>query len=70
MFPSIGENIPMQNCNHEEADTRIVIHVLHAMKQGRGGQTLFLFRTVDPYVVVILAGTFHDLVATQHLADI
>ena len=27
-------------------------------------------RTVDTYVDVILAGTFHDLVATQPLADI
>ena len=30
----IGDSIPMQNCNHEEADTRIVVHVLHALKQG------------------------------------
>ena len=57
----------MQNCNHEEADTRIVVHVLHALKQGE--QTICV-RTVDTDVVVILAGTFHDLVATQPLADI
>ena len=63
----IGNNIPMQNCNHEEADTRIVVHVLHALKQGE--QTICV-RTVDTDVVVILAGTFHDLVATQPLADI
>ena len=30
----IGDSIPMQNCNHEEADTRIVVHVLHALNQG------------------------------------
>ena len=30
---SIGESIPVQNCNHEKADTRIVLHVLHALKQ-------------------------------------
>ena len=63
----IGDSIPMQNCNHEEADTRIVVHVLHALKQGE--QTICV-RTVDTDVVVILAGTFHDLVATQPLTDI
>ena len=63
----IGDSIPMQNCNHEEADTRIVVHVLHALKQGE--QTICV-RIVDTDVVVILAGTFHDLVATQPLADI
>ena len=24
----------MMNCNHEEADTRIVVHILHALHQG------------------------------------
>ena len=57
----------MQNCNIEEADTRIVVQVLHALKQGE--QTIGV-RNVDTDVVVILAGTFHDLVATQPLADI
>ena len=64
---SIGDNSAMQNCNHEEADTRIVVHVLHALTHG--AKTI-LVRTVDTDVVVILAGTFHDLVATQPLADI
>ena len=63
----IGDSILMQNCNHEEADTRNVVHVLHALKQGE--QTICV-RTVDTDVVVILAGTFQDLVATQPLADI
>ena len=64
---SIGDNSAMQNCNHEEADTRIVVHVLHALTHG--AKTI-LVRTVDTDVVVILAGTFHDLVATQPLAVI
>ncbi len=34
-----------------------------------GEQTIYV-RTVDTYVVVILAGIFHDVVANQHLADI
>ena len=64
---SIGDNSAMQNCNHEEVDTRIVVHVLHALTHG--AKTI-LVRTVDNDVVVTLAGTFHDLVATQPLADI
>ena len=64
---SIGDNSAMQNCNHEEADTSIVVHVLHALTHG--AKTI-LVRTVDTDVVVILAGTFHDLVATQPLASI
>ena len=65
---SIGESIPVQNCNHEKADTMIVVQVvLHALKQGE--QTIYL-RTVDTDVVVILAGVLHDLVATQHLGDV
>ena len=64
---SIGETIPGQNFNHEKADTRIVVHVLPALKQG--DQTIYV-RIVDTEVVVILAGVFHDLVAGQHLIDI
>ena len=29
----VGEGIPMEKCNHEEADTRIVVHLLHALSQ-------------------------------------
>ncbi len=57
----------MQNCNHEEADTRIVVHVLHALQHG---DKTIQVRTVDTDVVVILTGTFHELIATQPLADI
>ena len=64
---SIGESSPMQTCSHEEADTIIVVHLLHSLKQGE--HTIYV-RIVDPDVVVILAGTFHDLVATQPLGDI
>ena len=50
---SIGESIPVQNCNHEKADTRIVVHVLHALKQGK--QAIYV-HTVETDVVVIIAG--------------
>ena len=40
---------------------------VHALEQG--AKTIQV-RTVDTDVVVILAGTFHDLIATHPLADI
>ena len=37
-------SIAMQNCNHEEANTRIVVHVMHALQHG--AKTIQV-RTVD-----------------------
>jgi len=39
-----GSSNSMPNCNHEEADTRIIVHVQHALQQGL--QTIDI-RTVD-----------------------
>lgn len=57
----------MQSCNHEEADTRVVVHILHALEHG---ERTVLMRTVDTDVVVILVGTFHNLAAVQPLLNI
>ena len=59
---SIGSGILMPNCNHEEADTRIVVHITHALEQGE--RTIYV-RTVDTDVVIILADAFFDLIVTQ-----
>ena len=48
----------MQNCNHEEVDTRVVVHILHAPKQG---WKIIQVHTVDTDVVTILVGTYHHL---------
>jgi len=48
----------MQRCDHEEADTRIVLHVQHALH--KGCKQVFV-RTVDFDVLVILIGLFHDM---------
>ena len=64
---SFGPCSPMNCCNHEEADTRILVHVRHALEQGA---TTVQVRTVDTDVVVILAGLFHDLVVIQPLTCI
>ena len=50
----------MMPCDHEEADTRLVVHLQEAL---RNGHTNFLVRTVDTDVVAILIGKFHHLVA-------
>ena len=57
----------MPPCNHEEADTRIVIHVLHALQSGCKSVVI---RTVDTDVVVILVGKFGRLIIERPDADI
>ena len=65
---SVGQtNSVMPDCNHEETDTRIVVYVSHALEQGL--KTIAV-RTVDTDVIVILAGVFFKLTATNPLADI
>ena len=64
---SAGSSSPVPNCSHEEADTRVVVHILHALKQG--WKTIQV-RTVDTAVVTMLVGTYHDLALTQPFGDI
>ena len=57
----------MLPCNHEEADTRIMIHLLDALEHG---SSTCLVLTVDTDVVVILIGKFHALLTKYPAADI
>ena len=57
----------MSLSNHEEADTRIVVHVLHALEQG---MKIIKVHTVDTYVVTILIGAYFNLLMTQPQVDI
>ena len=57
----------MSKCNHEEADTRIVVHVMHALTQG--WKTVQV-RTVDTDLIVVLVGVFHRMLQCQPFADI
>ena len=61
-----GLSVPMDDCNHQEADTRIMVHIRHALEHG--AETV-LVRTVDTDVVVILVGLFFDLVTIQPSSD-
>ena len=51
---------PMPLCSHEEADTRIFIHMVDALEEGNN---VFQIRTVDTDVVVIAMGKFHEIFA-------
>ena len=57
----------MPDCNHEEADTRIVVHVQHALEHG---EKMIKVRTADSDVIVILIGVYFDLVLIQPSAEI
>lgn len=58
---SHGSSNPMTECNHEEADTRIVVHLLHALSSDN--VNTIEVRTVDTDVIVILVGMFHNICA-------
>ncbi|KAJ3614358.1 hypothetical protein NHX12_017932, partial [Muraenolepis orangiensis] len=57
----------MLPCNHDEAKTRIVTHLLDALEHG---SSTCLEHTVDTDVVVILIGKFYALLNKYTAADI
>lgn len=62
---SVGQiSSVMTDCNHEEADTRVVVHILHALEHGI---KTIVVRTVDTDVIVILTGVFFELIANNPL---
>ena len=63
----IGASHPMQAYNHEEADTRILIHLQDAL---HNGATTCLVRSVDTDVIVIIIARFYDLLQQHTAADI
>ena len=67
VISSQGPSDIRQRYEHEEANTRITIHVLHAF--GKGHNQVFI-HTVDTDVVVILMGLFPDLIAMHPSASI
>ena len=59
--------ITMPNYNHEEADTKIVVHIQQSLEQGMKNIEV---RTVDTDVMIILVAAFYELVTIKPLADI
>ncbi len=62
-----GTNHSMQLCDHEEGDTRILLHLQDALATG---STTCLVHTVNTDVVVIIIGKFHSLLIKHPAADI
>ena len=74
VFVTKGQNVltnkitlQMSSCDHEEADTRLIIHTIDALSKGRN---TCLVRTVDTDIVVILVGKFFHFISLNSAADI
>lgn len=61
-----GDGPPMGQCNHEEADTRVLVHLLHALQCS----SLGMVHTGDTDVIVILLSNFHHIMAVNPAAEI
>jgi len=57
----------MPRCDHEEADTQIVVHVRDSLERG---DNHIMIRTVDSDVTIIPIGQFHSLPEQNPNADI
>ena len=64
---SRGTNRCMDSSNHEEADTRILVHLQDTLNNGT---TTCLVRTVDTDVVVIIVGKLHTLLNDHPSANV
>ena len=73
VFVTSGMRVPkgtsrqMIPCDHEEADTRLLVHVIDSLN---AGCSTCLVRTVDTDVVVILIDKFHHLLTLNLSAKI
>ena len=62
-----GASNYMPECNHEETDTRMLIHLQDALENGA---TTCLIRTVDTDVIVMIVGKLHYLRGQHPVADV
>jgi len=61
----VGNSPPMEQCNHEEVDTRVLIDLLHALQTSSLGMVL----TGDTDFVVILLSNLHHIQALNTAAE-
>ena len=59
--------ITMNNCDHEEADSRIMLHVQHALSEGMNRIKIL---SNDTDVIIIALGIYHKLRSTYLFDDI
>ena len=62
-----GTSCQMMPCDHEEADTRLLVHVIDSLNDGC---STCLVRTVYTDVVIILVGKFNHLLTLNLSAKI
>ena len=62
-----GSDNLMADSDHEEADTRVVLHVIDSLQEGA---TKILIRTVDTDDIVILIGQFHNIIDQYPIAEL
>lgn len=55
---NVGKGPGMTECTHEEADIRIIVHLLHAVN---AGMMSILIKTGDTDVVVVLCGQYRKI---------
>ncbi len=53
---SKGACVPMPSSDHEEADTRMCLHIKDSLEKGA---RVVSVQTVDTDVIIIIAATFH-----------
>ena len=54
----------MIDCFHKESDTRIIVHLLHAIA---AGLVSILIKTGNTDVVAILCGQYHQILQPMHI---
>ena len=65
---TVGSGHPSTlECSREEADTRIVVHIVHALQQR---MRKIEIRTVDTDIIIIVAGVYFKLILAYQLLDI
>ena len=57
----------MGDCNHEEADTRMLVHVEHSLVNGANQIGI---NSEDTDVLIILLGFFHQLQSKYNFSDV
>ena len=60
-------NVSMSSCNHEEADTRLILHLQEILSQGFVNISVM---SVDTDVFIIILAMFHKLQASYVFTDI
>ena len=60
----VRDGAAMTDCTHEEADTRVIVHLLHAVN---AGIATVLIKTGDTDVVIILCGQYHRILQSSNI---